>query len=168
MATIKVKYFKILVLLHCYHEPRSELFRTVKKGSVPQSGVAGMNTGGLSTMDFVHPLLNDQIPAIGGHYMIAKEGKMRFKGRDVLYLVGYGVLDNSCCGSGGCGYAIVPGYIVAWHTGKTQDQERDISSVAPLEEDAYREVGKLLRKKENVTQVHFHTATGKTKVLNFF
>ncbi len=118
-------------------------------------------------MKFIHPLLNEQNMAIGGHYVLAKEGKLVFKDREVLYLVGYGILDNSCCGAGGCGYAIVPGYMVAWHADKTQDQERDISFVEPVEEVFYRDIGKLLRRKENVTQVHFHAASGEKKVLSF-
>ena len=119
-------------------------------------------------MDFIHPLLDEQLMAIGGYYVITKEDRLPFKDREILYLVGYGILDNSCCGPGGCGYAIVPGYILAWHAGKTQDQERFISSIEPLEEAFYKEIGKLLRIKENVTQVHFHRASGENKVLNFF
>ena len=79
--------------------------------------------GELVSMDFIHPLMNEQVLAIGGYYTIAKEEKLVYKDREVLYLVGYAVLDNSCCGPGGCGYAIVPGYIVDWHAGKTQDRE---------------------------------------------
>jgi len=119
-------------------------------------------------MDFIHPLLNEEFLAIGGHYVITKEDKLPFKDREVLYLVGYGILDNSCCGPGGCGYAIVPGYIVRWHTGTTEDQVRFISSVEPVEEGYYKEIGRLLRTKESVTQVHFHTALGERRILNFF
>ena len=116
-------------------------------------------------MDFIHPLLDVQIMAIGGYYVIAKEGMLPFKDKEILYMVGYGILDNSCCGAGGCGYAIVPGYIVAWHTGKTQDQKQYISSVEPVEEAFYKDIGNLLRTKETVSQVHFHTASGENKVL---
>jgi hypothetical protein len=117
-------------------------------------------------MDFIHPLIDEQVLAIGGYYVIIKEEKFVFKDREVLYLVGYGVLDNSCCGPGGCGYAIVPGYIVDWHAGKTQDQEKDISLVEPIEEVFHNDIGKLLRNKEYVSQVHFHTASGERKVLS--
>ena len=118
-------------------------------------------------MDFIHPKLNEPNFAIGGYYVIAKEEKLVFNDKTILYLVGYGILDNSCCGAGGCGYAIVPGYIVAWHAGKTQDRKRDISSVEPVEEPFYGDITELLRNKENVSQVHFHTASGETKVLSY-
>jgi len=114
-------------------------------------------------MEYIHPMLNEQNMAIGGYYMIAKEGTLPFKGREVLYLVGWGILDNSCCGAGGCGYAIVPGYVVDWHTRKTQDQ-RYISNVEPIEEAFYKDIGMLLRNKENVTQIHFRTASGDNRV----
>ncbi len=117
-------------------------------------------------MDFIHPLLNDQIMAIGGYYVITKEEKLSFKDREVLYLVGYGLLDNSCCGSGGCGYAIVPGYVVAWRAGKTLDQKQHISSVEPVEEECYNDIVKILRDKECISQVQFLTPACERKVIS--
>ena len=64
--------------------------------------------------DFIHPNLGQEITAIGGHYVFNNERRLSFDGRDVLYLVGYAVVDTSCCGVGGCAYAMVPGVVKKW------------------------------------------------------
>ncbi len=54
----------------------------------------------METEPFLHPELNREITAIGGHYIWVKEGRLPFGDREVLYLVGYAVLDTTCCGVG--------------------------------------------------------------------
>ena len=55
---------------------------------------------------YVHPLINQEITAIGGRYLLTKEVRLPFEGREALYVVGYAVVDNSCCGMGGMAFAV--------------------------------------------------------------
>ena len=51
--------------------------------------------------DFTHPELGQEVTAIGGHYVFGKEIRWPFSNREILYFVGYAVLDSTCCGVGG-------------------------------------------------------------------
>ena len=51
---------------------------------------------------YVHQPLNQEVTAIGGHYLLVKEVRLPFEGREVLYLVGHAAFDTICCGPGGC------------------------------------------------------------------
>ena len=116
-------------------------------------------------MEFVHPPLGETITAIGGHYAFTKEDRIAFGNREILYLVGYGVVDTSCCGTGGCIYALVPGYVLAFHTETAPANGQAISVIEPVDEKMRKAVVAALKEKEGVTQVHFLTPQGDTKVL---
>lgn len=106
-------------------------------------------------MEYSHPRLNEPVTAIGGHYVLVKEERLPFRGREVLYLVGYAVIDTSCCGIGGYGYALVPGFVVEWKA-RTDDQGRPVSRIEPIRDEAVRhEVARLIRQREPVHQVTF-------------
>lgn len=105
--------------------------------------------------DFIHPTLGQEITAIGGHYVFNSEHRLHFNGRDVLYLVGYAVVDRSCCGVGGCAYAMVPGYVRAWKY-KQNETDEPVSQVEPVgTADEQRAISQLIQKKEKVQQVTF-------------
>jgi hypothetical protein len=52
--------------------------------------------------EYIHEDMNEEIRSISGYYQYLEEGTLSFNGRDVLYLVGVGVVDNSCCGRALC------------------------------------------------------------------
>ncbi len=105
--------------------------------------------------DFIHPELGQEITAIGGHYVFNNEQRLSFNNCDVLYLVGYAVVDTSCCGIGGCAYAMVPGYVRRWKYKKNETDEH-VSEVEPVKEaDDQAAISRLIRKKESVQQVTF-------------
>jgi hypothetical protein len=105
--------------------------------------------------DFIHPRLGQEITAIGGHYVFNNEGRLSFGGRDVLYLVGYAVVDTSCCGVGGCAYAMVPGYVQDWKYKKNKTDE-PISQIEPvIDINDQAAIRQLIQKKEVVQQVTF-------------
>jgi hypothetical protein len=105
--------------------------------------------------DFIHPKLGQEITAIGGHYVFNNERRLSFDGQDVLYLVGYAVVDTSCCGVGGCAYAMVPGYVQAWKYKKNEINE-PISQIEPVcDADDQAAIRRLIQKKEVVQQVTF-------------
>ena len=105
--------------------------------------------------DFIHPELGQEITAIGGHYVFNTEQRLSFNNCDVLYLVGYAVVDTSCCGIGGCAYAMVPGYVRRWKYKKNETDE-PVSQVEPVRDaDDQTAISQLIQKKENVQQVTF-------------
>jgi hypothetical protein len=104
---------------------------------------------------YVHQELNQDIAAIGGHYVLTREVRLPFHGREVLYLVGCAVVDTSCCGAGGCAYALVPGFILEWKS-QTDGDGLAVSQVEPIRDKALqREIGRLIKEAEPVHQVTF-------------
>lgn len=105
--------------------------------------------------EFIHHELNREVTAIGGHYVLTKEVRLPVDGREVFYLVGYAVVDNSCCGVGGMAYALVPGFILDWKS-KTNDEGLAVSVVEPIhDETMQREIRRLIERKEVVHQIRF-------------
>jgi hypothetical protein len=115
-------------------------------------------------MKFTHPELFREVTAIGGHYSFVKEATVSFKGRKILYYVGLGTVDTSCCGIGGCIYAYVPGYLVDNETDCSENGGR-ISEIAPVEIEVRSDVADVLKLLENVTQVIFMTDKGSSETL---
>jgi hypothetical protein len=105
--------------------------------------------------DFIHPNLGQEITAIGGHYVFNKEGRISFNDREVLYMVGYAVVNTSCCGVGGCAYALVPGFINDWKY-KKDINGLFVSQIEPIRNTIeQREIRRLIQKKEIIQQVTF-------------
>jgi hypothetical protein len=103
----------------------------------------------------VHRSLDDVVTAIGGHYRFTKECRLPFEGREVLYLCGYAVFDTTCCGSGGCGYVQVKGYLLNWK-GETDPGGLPVSRVEPIRDPAaQKRIRDLIRQQETVDQVNF-------------
>lgn len=111
----------------------------------------------MNTVRFVHPVLNEEVKSIAGWYLFSKEGTIRVGGANVLFIVGHGVVDSSCCGFGGCLFALVPGAIAALKY-TLDDQGRNVSLVSPITDLLTREeIRDLLMKNEGVSQVNFQT-----------
>ncbi len=115
-------------------------------------------------MDFVHPLLNEEIDAIAGHYTIIKEEILPHERGPILYLVGFACMDTSCCGYKGCGYAIVAGHIEALRCGRSEDG-RIVSRVDPIAEDLHEEIAARICLREGTSQVHFTLASGEKRIV---
>ena len=105
--------------------------------------------------EYVHEEIGSETDAISGHYVFHKEVKLAFDEREILYVVGSAVIDTSCCGVGGCGFAIVPGYIRAWKL-KISAEGRYISEVEPiLNQSTQQKITKFIQGAEIVNQVQF-------------
>ena len=105
--------------------------------------------------EFVHHPLNEDVETISGHYTLLKEEVLTIAGRSVLYLSAVGVFDKTCCGSGGCGYAIVPGFLLQPHARRDPDG-RPLSLVEPIRDRAVQdELETLIKEREVVSQVIF-------------
>lgn len=105
--------------------------------------------------DFSHPELNVQVTAIGGSYFMLKESRMQLGDEELLYLVGTAIFDTTCCGTGGCAYALVPGMVCNWQY-KTDEHGRPVSRVRPVSGERLRKkIRELIFKAESVHQVDF-------------
>ena len=105
--------------------------------------------------DFSHPELNERVTAIGGSYILLKEVRLPFDGEELLYLIGAAIFDTTCCGTGGCAYALVPGFVRQWRY-KADANGRPVSQVLPVAGDRLREqIKAVILKKESVHQVDF-------------
>ena len=105
--------------------------------------------------NFVHYPLNQEITAIGGHFFFVKEVHLPYKGRELLYRVACAAVDRSCCGEGGLGYAVVPGFLIRWHAEYTKEG-LPISHVEPITRPTERKkIESLIQKKEFINQVNF-------------
>jgi hypothetical protein len=80
---------------------------------------------------YTHKDIGEEISAISGYFTYLEESRLNVRGRDLLYAVGIGIVDNSCCGVGGCLFIEVPGYIVAWKN-EVDKEGRWISRVDPV------------------------------------
>jgi hypothetical protein len=108
------------------------------------------------TKDYVHPRLNEEVTAIGGHYVSERDERIKINGREVLYILGYSVMDTSCCGVGGGRFAVVPGWLVRYKY-RTDDAGLPVSEVDPVEDEweTRRAIIGMIEKKEKYCSVRF-------------
>lgn len=104
---------------------------------------------------YIHKEIGMEIKTISGYLTYLEEKWLNYSGRDVLLAVGVGIVDNSCCGVGGCGFIEVAGYIVSWQ--KCADEKgRLISKVSPItSEKEKKEITRLLEKLYPHIQINF-------------
>ena len=107
--------------------------------------------------EYAHRDLDQEVTAIGGHYRFCKEVRITFRGRPVLYLAGYALFDSTCCGVGGCGYALVQGFVENWKV-RSDSEGFPISHVEEISEpDVQVELERLIKTREKVQQVVFRS-----------
>ncbi|MEA1959058.1 MAG: hypothetical protein U9N44_05255 [Chloroflexota bacterium] len=105
--------------------------------------------------EYVHQELGKEINSISGYYVPLGEKRMEYNGKEVLCVTGAYMIDNSCCGRGGCTYAIVPGYVVNWET-KKSESGLPVSEVEPInDKEVRREIAAVLKDKECAGSIEF-------------
>ena len=105
--------------------------------------------------EYVHQELNRDITAIGGTYVLVKEVRLPFSSQEILYVIGQAAFDTACCGVGGCAYALVPGFVLAWKS-KNNDDGLAVSEVEPIrDKGVQQQVRRLIEGREIVQQVNF-------------
>lgn len=97
----------------------------------------------------------DDIFSIAGRYHIEKEERIVHNGKEVLYIIGQAIVDSSCCGSGGCRYAVVPGFIVSWRSGINKEGIPTSVIESIKDEKTKKEISERIRDRERVSQVQF-------------
>jgi len=105
--------------------------------------------------EYIHQDLGKEVHSISGYYVPLYENRWNYKGKEILYVTGSFMIDNSCCVRGGCTYAIVPGYLLNWEARKSADGV-SVSEVEPITDQQVRqEVAKFLRDKECAGSIEF-------------
>ena len=109
----------------------------------------------MANVKYTHLELNKDINCVAGFYTPHKEVKLKYNGREVLYVIGRAVIESSCCGAGNWGYALVPGYIVNWQN-ETNEAGLPISEVELIADEATRDnIRKIIKEEENISQIEF-------------
>jgi hypothetical protein len=109
----------------------------------------------LMTNCYRHYPLNEEVTAIGGHYVVTREVRLPYRNWEVLYTTGYAVMDTTCCGMGGCGYVTVYGFIERWQAGVDEDGH-PLTEVSPVRDGQQRaDLESIIRARETVNQVNF-------------
>jgi hypothetical protein len=104
---------------------------------------------------YTHRPLGEEVRSISGHYAIDEEKCIAFQGREVLLAKGTWAVENSCCGTGGCGFALVPGYVLRWKASNNEKGEA-VSEIEPVQDDEEKQaLRKLICESEKVHQVNF-------------
>jgi hypothetical protein len=104
--------------------------------------------------EYVHLPLNREVESIAGTYILVREDRLEAEGREVLVVLGYGAFDSACCGVGGCAYALVPGFVVEWHSAVREGLP--VSRVEAIDDEILRRrIEAAIRRKETLSQVRF-------------
>lgn len=107
------------------------------------------------SLDYVHQELGQEVTFLSGYYVPLNEFRLEHNGKEVLCVTGVSAIENACCGSGGCAYAIVPGYVVSWQSGKNE-AGLPVSVVEPVKDGAARQdIAARLRETESVGSIDF-------------
>lgn len=97
----------------------------------------------------------DVVAGIGGYYTPQKEVRLKYNGREVLYVIGRAVVESGCCGTGSWLYAIVPGYIVNWQNTRNE-AGLPVSEVEPIRDDeAQKNIRQIIETTENASPIGF-------------
>jgi len=109
----------------------------------------------MTNVKYTHLELNEDISCVAGFYTPQKEVRLKYNGREVLYIIGRAVIESSCCGTGNWGYVLVPGYIVNWQN-ETNEASLPISEVELIADEATRDnIRKIIKEEENISQIEF-------------
>lgn len=105
--------------------------------------------------NFKHFAIGEEIRSAAGGYIVQKEALAKIGEKEILYYTASAFFDTSCCGAGGCGYAIVAGYVTKYQF--NQDKNGTLlTEVETVEsENEKEEIKKILLDKENLDQVVF-------------
>ena len=104
---------------------------------------------------YTHTPLGEEVRSISGGFSIVEETRLPFRGREVLLARGTMTVDSSCCGTGGCGFVLIPGFVLRWKSSANEKGE-PVSEVEPVRDPETREaLKKIVLDGERVQQVNF-------------
>lgn len=108
-----------------------------------------------TTTIYTHLDLDKDVSTMAGYYSPQKEVRLKYNGREVLYVVGQAVVESACCGVGSWVYALVPGYIVNWQN-KKNEAGLPVSEVEPITDGETRNnIRQTIQANEAISQIEF-------------
>ncbi|MBI5571801.1 MAG: hypothetical protein HY914_17795 [Desulfomonile tiedjei] len=106
------------------------------------------------TKEHIHEL-HQSVQSIAGEYTWESEVTLEMQGRPVLCVLGNAWTDSSCCGTTGCRFAYVPGFVVTLCV-RQNELGQWISEVEPIRDEQTRlSIRRWLEETEMVQQVQF-------------
>ena len=105
--------------------------------------------------EYVHYPLDTEVNAIGGRYVFTDEFRVPFAGRELFYLVGHALFDSTCCGFGGCRYALVRGFIIDWKKKKNSEGLFITTIERVIDQAEQREIQDIINSRVTVNQIKF-------------
>lgn len=109
----------------------------------------------MAAWKYTHEEPGQEIESISGFYLVDKEIRVKVGSREALCVVGSANWDKSCCGMGGCRYALVPGFIIEYKT-ETNADGLAVSKVEMINDKTERKIiERIIREAEYVQQVNF-------------
>ncbi len=109
----------------------------------------------LELAEYVHGPLDTEVRAIGGRYVFTDEFRVPFSGREIFYLVGHALFDSTCCGFGGCRYALVHGFITGWKKKKNPEGLFVTTVERVMDKKDQKEISDIITENITVNQVKF-------------
>ena len=85
--------------------------------------------------EYRHQDPGTEVRFIAGHYTIIEERRIAHRGRELLCVVGVAAVESTCCGTQGCRFINVPGYVADWK-GRVSENGIPLSIVDPIEDKA--------------------------------
>ncbi len=71
--------------------------------------------------EYLHQAPGTEVRFIAGHYRIVEEQRIAHRGREFIAVVGIAAVESTCCGTQGCRFVNIPGYIIAWKESLAED-----------------------------------------------
>ena len=106
-------------------------------------------------MEYLHQDPGTEVRFIAGHYTIIEEQRIAHRGRELLCVVGVAAVGSACCGTQGCRFINVPGYVTAWKM-RVSENGVPVSVVAPIDGKAEQEeIRGLLERRFPYSQILF-------------
>lgn len=105
--------------------------------------------------EYHHQMPGTEVRFIAGHYTIVEEQRFKSGGREILAVVGIAAVGSTCCGTQGCRFINIPGYVLGWKT-RLSEEGVPISIVEPVHgEDARSEIREILDRLYPYSQILF-------------
>ena len=105
--------------------------------------------------EYHHQEPGTEVRFIAGHYTIVEERRMIHQNRELLIVVGIAAVENTCCGTQGCRFVNVPGYVVTWKHRRTENGV-PVSAVESIEnEEEQAKIREMLNRQFPYSQILF-------------
>ena len=117
----------------------------------------------ITKLKYTHLPLNKDVEAFAGYYTPENEVRLKYNGREVLYVTGHVVVEATCCAEsydGSCAtanywYAIVPGYLLEWQN-ERNESGLPVSEIELItDRERQKEIQQIILDKEAVARVDF-------------